>query len=91
MTKYYQTKNSHEARNDNIDNQLGKLIEKAWDVCENIDHITEWDEQTLGTIINAVAQEDHKLAEILEIEAAVTYGEEEVEDIWQDDDWGYDW
>lgn len=90
-SKAYKVKNSHEARNENSWSKLGKLIDKAWDVCESIDYIPEWDEQTLETIINAVAEVDPKLAEILEIEAIAVYGEDEVEDGWQNEDWGYDW
>lgn len=89
--KAYEVKNSHEARNENSWNKLGKLIDRAWAMCEGVDHITEWDEQTLGTIISTVAEVDPKLAEIVEIEAIAAYGEDEVEDDWQDEDWGYDW
>lgn len=90
--KAYEVKNSHEAYCENIDYKLGKLISKAWDICESIDYITEWDEQPLGTIINVVAEVDPHIAEILEIEASVTYGDGEVEVKSRDDeDWGHDW
>ena len=99
--KAYETKNTHEARNEAIEfcnEHFAAIIWNAWRTCERIDYTAEWDEMDFATIISALRENGkHELADELEAEAIRAYGDteatmrEDADMYGEDGDWGYGW
>lgn len=79
--KAYETKNTHEARNEAIEfgnERFAAIIWNAWKTCERIDYMAEWDEMDIATIANVLSENGKgELADELLAEAIKTYGDTE--------------
>lgn len=76
--KAYETKNTHEARNEAItygNEYFAALIWNAWKTCDRIDYMAEWSEMDARTIIDTLRNDGkEELANELEAEFAAVYG-----------------
>ena len=81
MTKaYYETKNTHEARNEAIETgnkYFAELIWNAWKKLDEVDYRVSWDEFDFSHNLTFLREVDTELANELEAEAVRVYGDTE--------------